>query len=64
VEPPEWGEVRNARGSLTDFLIKAPCGCYVRDVGTDWRDGHHCERHSFADLVEGERRLSHTQDQA
>ncbi len=52
--PPTWGKVY---GQLGDSRITAACGCRVWCYSTGGKEGSPCPVHSFADLVEGERRL-------
>ncbi len=63
--PPTWGKIRSP---TTWFdAIEAPCGCHLeatndRAVSIS-RCGWPCPAHSFADLVEGEKRLRRAQNQ-
>ena len=55
-KPPEWGKPIVFEGGCIHG--SAPCGCRVRwDAREKKRRGIPCDAHTFADLVEGERRL-------
>lgn len=61
---PEWGEPEPPDSAFS-WTIHAACGCGIELSGGGLQDrhgrpltmGYHCERHSWPDLVEGERLL-------
>ena len=60
----QWGEPQ-PYGAIGEVRLRASCGCAIGF----WRDrkeheiiGWPCERHGFADLVEGEARLREAQN--
>jgi hypothetical protein len=57
--PPTWGEpVSGMMDSWTPmWLTMAECNCVVKLIEGNRPNGAHCEAHSFADLVEGEKLL-------